>query len=117
MIFLNHHTTGDGMLAAIKLLEAMRASGQPLSKLATVMTVFPQCLINVDVTAKPAIDTVDAIVAAIAEVEAKLGDTGRVLVRYSGTQPQCRVMVEGPTGAETQSLCKRIADVVAGELG
>ena len=117
MIFLNHHTTGDGMLAAIKLLEAMRASGQPLSKLATVMTVFPQCLINVDVTAKPAIDTVDAIVSAIADVEAQLGDTGRVLVRYSGTQPQCRVMVEGPTGAETQSLCKRIADVVAGELG
>jgi len=117
MIFLNHHTTGDGMLAAIKLLEAMGGADQPLSKLATVMTVFPQCLINVDVTAKPAIETVDAIVAAISEVEAKLGDTGRVLVRYSGTQPQCRVMVEGPTEAETQSLCKQIADVVARELG
>lgn len=117
MIFLNHHTTGDGMLAAIKLLEAIRASGQPLSKLATVMTVFPQCLINVDVTAKPAIETVDAIMTAIADGEAKLGDTGRVLVRYSGTQPQCRVMVEGPTETETQSLCKQIADVVARELG
>jgi phosphoglucosamine mutase len=117
MIFLNHHTTGDGMLAAIKLLEAMRASGKPLSELATVMTVFPQCLINVNITTKPAIETVDAIVTAIADVETKLGDTGRVLVRYSGTQPQCRVMVEGPTEAETQSYCKKIADVVAGELG
>lgn len=117
MIFLNHHTTGDGMLAAIKLLEAVHTAGQPLSRLAAVMTVFPQCLINVDVRAKPAIETVDAIVAAIAEVEAKLGDTGRVLVRYSGTQPQCRVMVEGPTETETQSFCKQIADVVAGALG
>ncbi|BBO73557.1 phosphoglucosamine mutase [Desulfosarcina widdelii] len=117
MIFLNYHTTGDGMLAAIKLLEAVHAAGKPLSELATVMTVFPQCLINVDVTAKPAVDTVDAIVTAIAGVEAKLGDKGRVLVRYSGTQPQCRVMVEGPTEAETQSFCKQIADVVAGELG
>ena len=117
MIFLNHHTTGDGMLAAIKLLAAVRAAGKPLSELATVMTVFPQCLINVDVTAKPAIETVDAIVTAIADVEAKLGDRGRVLARYSGTQPQFRVMVEGPTEVETQSLCKQIADVVARELG
>ncbi|WP_319525397.1 phosphoglucosamine mutase [uncultured Desulfosarcina sp.] len=117
MIFLNHHTTGDGILAAIKLLEAMRSAGRPLSELATIMTVFPQCLINVDVTAKPAIETVDTIVTAIADVEAQLGDKGRVLVRYSGTQPQCRVMVEGPTEAETQSFCKQIADVVARELG
>jgi len=117
MIFLNHHTTGDGMLAAIKLLEAVRAAGKPLSELATLMTVFPQSLINVDVKAKPALETVGAIVAAIAEVEARLGDKGRVLVRYSGTQPQCRVMVEGPTKSETQSFCKQIADVVAGELG
>jgi len=117
MIFLNYHTTGDGMLAAIKLLEAVRTAGKPLSELATVMTVFPQSLINVDVKAKPALETVGAIVAAIAEVEARLGDKGRVLVRYSGTQPQCRVMVEGPIKPETQMLCKQIADVVAGELG
>ena len=117
MIFLNHHTTGDGMLAAIKLLEAMRAVGRPLSELATIMTVFPQCLINVNVTTKPAIETVKDIVTAINEVEVKLGDTGRVLVRYSGTQPQCRVMVEGPTEVQTQSFCKEIADVVARELG
>ncbi len=117
MIFLNHHTTGDGMLAALKLMQAVQSSGKPLSELATVMTVFPQCLINVDVTSKPAIDTIDAVMRAIRTVEAELGDGGRVLVRYSGTQPQCRVMVEGPTQQETQSFCRQIASAVAKALG
>jgi phosphoglucosamine mutase len=117
MIFMNHHTTGDGMLAAIKLIEAAQSSAKPLSQLATVMTVFPQCLINVDVQTQPEIDTVDAITREIASVEAALGGSGRVLVRYSGTQPQCRVMVEGPNQKQTRSLCQRIADVVARELG
>ena len=117
MIFLNHHTTGDGMLAALKLMQAMRSSGKPLSELATVMTVFPQCLINVDVTSKPEIDTIDAVMQAIHSVENDLGDNGRVLVRYSGTQPQCRVMVEGPTEQETKSFCQQIASEVAKELG
>ena len=117
MIFLNHHTTGDGLLAAIKLMEAMRRSRKPLSALAKVMTVFPQCLINVDVTAKPPIESIEAIRQEIEQVEKELGDTGRVLVRYSGTQPQCRVMVEGPTEAETNTLCRRIASVVERVLG
>ena len=117
MIFLNHHTTGDGMLAALKLMAAMQISGKPLSDLATVMTVFPQCLINVDVKSKPAIDTVDALMQVIESVENELGDQGRVLVRYSGTQPQCRVMVEGPTEKETEAFCRQIAEVVERELG
>ena len=117
MIFLNHHTTGDGMLAALKLMEAMQSSGRPLSDLATVMTVFPQCLINVDVKSKPAIETIDEVVRAIETVESKMGEQGRVLVRYSGTQPKCRVMVEGPTEQETDAFCRMIAEVVARELG
>ncbi len=117
MIFLDHHTTGDGMLAALKLMQAMRSSGQPLSQLATVMTVFPQCLINVDVKSKPKIDTLDKVVQAIRTVENELGDSGRVLVRYSGTQPQCRVMVEGPTATLTESYCQQIASEVAKALG
>ena len=117
MIFLNHHTTGDGMLAALKLIEAMRSSSKPLSELAEVMSVFPQCLINVDVQFKPPIDSVDALQQEIERVEKQLGDRGRVLVRYSGTQPQCRVMVEGPSDAETQKLCRQIAAVVERELG
>jgi phosphoglucosamine mutase len=117
MIFLNHHTTGDGMLAALKLMQAMRSSGKPLSELATVMTVFPQCLINVNVKSKPEIDTIDAVMRAIQTVENQLGGSGRVLVRYSGTQPQCRVMVEGPTEQETKSFCQQIASEVSKALG
>lgn len=117
MIFLNHHTTGDGMLAALKLIEALQASGKSLSELASVMSVFPQCLINVDVKAKPPIETVHKLTQEIEKVEKQLGDKGRVLVRYSGTQPQCRVMVEGPTKAETKSLCRQIASVVQQEMG
>lgn len=117
MIFLNHHTTGDGMLAALKLLETMQSAGRPLSELATIMTVFPQCLINVDVRSKPKIDTVDSVMQAIETVETQLGKRGRVLVRYSGTQPKCRVMVEGPSEKETHAFCMEIASVVAKELG
>ena len=117
MIFLNHHTTGDGMLAALKLMQALQSSGKPLSELAMVMTVFPQCLINVDVKSKPEISTMDAIMDEISSVEKELGNKGRVLVRYSGTQPQCRVMVEGPSEQETQKLCQRIANVVGQTLG
>lgn len=117
MIFLNHHTTGDGMLAALKLMEAVRSSGKTLSQLAAVMTVFPQSLINVDVQAKPEIATIDAVMRAIAKAENELGGKGRVLVRYSGTQPQCRVMVEGPTEQKTNDLCRHIAEVVRRELG
>jgi phosphoglucosamine mutase len=117
MIFLDHHTTGDGMLAAIKLLEAMHAFRAPLSELAKLMTVLPQCLVNVDVKTKPAIESNQPIADIIADVEGKLAENGRVLVRYSGTQPKCRVMVEGPTERETQEFCQKIAEVVARELG
>jgi phosphoglucosamine mutase len=117
MIFLNDHTTGDGMLAGLKLLDAIKASGKALSKLSQVMTVYPQCLINVEVQSKPDLETVDGIVRTIAYVEERLGKNGRVLVRYSGTQPQCRVMVEGPTKKETQAYCGQIAIAVKEALG
>lgn len=117
LIFLNHHTTGDGIITAIQVLKAMKAEGRPLSELAKVMTVFPQKLININVASKPDISTVPAITGVIAEVEGKLGEKGRVLVRYSGTQNMCRVMVEGPTHDETERYCKQIAEVVKGAIG
>jgi phosphoglucosamine mutase len=98
-------------------MEAMQSSRKSLSELSTVMTVFPQSLINVDVKSKPPIDSIDAVKQAIAMVEKQLGNKGRVLVRYSGTQPQCRVMVEGPTEQQTHALCRQIAAVVTRELG
>jgi len=117
IIFLDHHTTGDGMLSAIQLLAAMKKEGKPMSELSKVMRVYPQVLINLTVKEKPDIETVPEIVEAIGEVEDKLGDEGRVLVRYSGTQPMCRVMVEGPTQEETEKYCKKIAEVVEKKLG
>ena len=112
LIFLKHHTTGDGLITALQILAALKKEGRPLSELARIMSVFPQMLINIDVKRKPEIETVPEIMAAIKKAEKALGDKGRVLVRYSGTQNMCRVMVEGPTKKETETHCRRIADVV-----
>jgi phosphoglucosamine mutase len=117
MIFLEHHTTGDGILTAMQLLAAMLKSGKPLSELARLMDVFPQKLINVDVKSKPPVESVPAIVEAVKEVEAALGEEGRVLVRYSGTQNMCRVMVEGPTKEITDRYAAQLADVVKAAIG
>jgi len=117
MIFLDHHTTGDGIITALQLIAAMIKENKPLSELAKMMEIFPQKLINVPVKSKPDLSTVPQVVAAIQQTEAELGDRGRVLVRYSGTQNACRVMVEGPTDELTQKYCKQIADVVKAALG
>ncbi|MFH1950966.1 MAG: phosphoglucosamine mutase [Pseudomonadota bacterium] len=112
MIFLKHHTTGDGILTAMQLIAAMISQDRPLSELAAMMDVFPQKLINVEVTRKPEISSVPQVVVAIKEVETQLGEQGRVLVRYSGTQNMCRVMVEGPTDDLTEKHCRQIAEVI-----
>ncbi len=116
-IFLDHHSTGDGMLTALKVLEALRHAGLPLSRLAQLMRRFPQVLINVDVVEKPPLETLDAVCGEIRRAESELGTQGRVLVRYSGTQPQCRVMVEGPSESLTTALCRRIAAAVEAQIG
>lgn len=117
IIFRDVHTTGDGLLAGLRLLEAMRSAGEPLSRLSGIMTVFPQELINVDVRSKPDLSSIPEIVTAIEKAEKVLGSQGRVLVRYSGTQNQCRVMVEGPDKETTTKLCRGIADVVGRMIG
>lgn len=117
MIFRDVHTTGDGLMAALRLLTAIQAARQPLSELARLMTVYPQVLVNVNVKAKPAIETMPEITTAIQKVENALGNQGRVLVRYSGTQNKCRVMVEGPTLEKTNACCQEIVAVVRSVLG
>ena len=112
IIFLDHHTTGDGIIAGIQLIASMIEEKKPLSELATTMEVFPQKLINVEVKTKPMVSTVPQVVDAIRQVESELGDQGRVLVRYSGTQNLCRIMVEGPSDDLTEKYCKQIADEV-----
>lgn len=117
MIFAEHHTTGDGLLTGLMLIEAIQAQSKSLSQLKTVMTPFPQILMNVPVKSKPRLDDVPKIRDAIRKVEKELGESGRVLVRYSGTESLCRVMVEGPTIEKTRLFCREIADVVTRELG
>jgi phosphoglucosamine mutase len=117
MIFLDHQITGDGILTALKLLEALKDESKPLSELSKIMDLFPQVLINVEVKNKPDISSVPQITEAIKAAEKNLAGKGRVLVRYSGTQPLCRVMVEGPTRKTTEKYCQEIADKVKEQIG
>ncbi|MDL1964281.1 MAG: phosphoglucosamine mutase [Deltaproteobacteria bacterium] len=117
MIFLDHQTTGDGILTALKLIDAIKDESKPLSELVKIMDVFPQVLINVEVKNKPDILSVSQITEIIKAVEKNLAGKGRVLVRYSGTQPLCRVMVEGPTLKITGKYCREIADKVKEQIG
>ena len=105
VIFLDKHSTGDGIISALQLLAVVRASGKKLSELAEIFTTAPQTLVNLIVREKPPLESLPEVAAAIASAEASLAGRGRVLVRYSGTQPMCRVMVE----AESQSACDSIA--------
>jgi len=117
IIFHDYHTTGDGIVSALQLLAIMRETGKSLSNLAEVMTVFPQVLINIDVSEKPPLQEIGALQTAIAEAEAELADQGRVLIRYSGTQPMCRVMVEGPSQEQTTTIAEHLAQVVKNSIG
>ena len=117
VIFLNHHTTGDGIITALQLLWAIKRSGRPLSELARVMTPSPQKIINVNVKSKPPLEELAEVQRATKEAEAELNGKGSVLIRYSGTQSMCRVMVEGPTEELTLRLTQRLADVVQKCIG
>jgi phosphoglucosamine mutase len=117
MIFLDNHTTGDGMLSAIKLLEIITESDRSLKELAKVMKIYPQVLMNVEVSSKPDVFEIPEIAKIINDVEQQLGQDGRVLVRYSGTQSLCRVMVEGPSEELTKDCCNQIVSVVEKVIG
>ena len=117
MIFLDRHTSGDGILTGLRLIETMLETGRPLSELSKIMKVYPQILKNVKIKEKVDIYTFPEIAAVIRDVETRLDGKGRVLVRYSGTQPLCRVMVEGPDRDITEQLCDRIIDVIAELIG
>jgi phosphoglucosamine mutase len=117
IIFRRHHTTGDGIVAGLQLLGAMRFYGRPLSELAQVMTVMPQTTINVDVAFKPSLEEIPRLPEAMGEAERLLGDEGRILVRYSGTQSMCRVMVEGSDSEVIRGIAGRLADIICQEIG
>ncbi|MEK2534446.1 phosphoglucosamine mutase [Tetragenococcus halophilus] len=117
MVFFDLNTTGDGMLSGIQLLNIMKQTGKKLSELAANVTIYPQKLVNIRVSDKYGAMEVPAIKKIIDDVEAKLGDQGRILVRASGTEPLLRIMAEAPTDEEVDYYVNQIAEVVRNEIG
>jgi phosphoglucosamine mutase len=113
LVFLDWATTGDGLLTGLALLSRMSATGASLAELASVLHRLPQTLVNVPVTNRLAVVESDEVARAVNEVEAELGDSGRVLLRPSGTEQLVRVMVEAPTQEQADSVAARLVEVVA----
>ena len=118
VIFLDYATTGDGQLTALQVLRIMKKTGKKLSELASCMTVYPQTMINVRVSkmGKARFADDEEVANAIAQAEKQLGNTGRVLVRVSGTEPLVRVMLEGENKKQIETLAKEIAEVIKSRL-
>jgi len=112
VVLPSHATTGDGLLTALHLMGRMARTGQSLADLATIMTKLPQVLINVPVSDRGAVGAAESVQAAVRAAEETLGDTGRVLLRASGTEPLIRVMVEAATSDVAESVAHRVAAVV-----
>ena len=117
VIFMEHNTTGDGLITALQIGSAVKRSGRALSELRTVMTRYPQVLVNVPVKDKGLLGASSAVSAAIHAAEEELGGDGRVLVRASGTEPLVRVMAEAPDGDAAATVVERLVEVVRAELG
>lgn len=117
VIFRDYATTGDGLLTALRLVEAVTATGRTLDELTADFVSYPQTLKKVKVRSKPALETVPAVAEAIAEAERALGAEGRIVVRYSGTEPVARVMIEGARQEEIEAHADRILASIERELG
>jgi phosphoglucosamine mutase len=117
IIFLDHCTTGDGTLSALQLLGIIQRTGQSLHDLAKVMEVYPQTLINVKVREKKDLKEIPPIFQAIRAAEKKLLEHGRILIRYSGTEPKLRVMCEGEDQLEIEAIAQEIAALIETHLG
>jgi phosphoglucosamine mutase len=113
LVFLDHATTGDGLLTGLALMSRMSATGRSLAELASVVQRLPQTLINVPVRDRMAVSESDEVAEAVNAVEEELGDSGRVLLRPSGTEQLVRVMVEAPTQEQADEVATRLAEVVA----
>ncbi len=116
IIFLDDHTTGDGLLTALKIASLVALCG-PLDRLIRGMKVFPQTILNVPVREKPALETLPAVAQSLAEAERALGTKGRVVLRYSGTEPLARVMVEAERQADVERYSRAIADAIRASIG
>ena len=117
MIFLAHNTTGDGIISALQVLAIMQKSGKSLSELASVMRPLPQILVNVRVRERLPLEQLPDVQRLIEDVERRLGDAGRVLIRYSGTEPLMRIMLEGQDQDEITGMANQIGELVKSSIG
>lgn len=112
IIFSKYASTGDGILTSLKMMEVMLARKLPMSKLAKPLKIYPQVLENVRVTDKKAVQSDEVVQATVKKVAEELGDTGRILVRESGTEPVVRVMVEAPDHDTCQKYVDEIVSMI-----
>jgi len=117
LIFLDHNTTGDGLVSALQVLRIMKETDKSLSELTTFVTQYPQVVLNVKITAKPPLESLQEVQREMKRIEEQLKGRGRVLVRYSGTEMVCRVMLEGPNHKEVQEMANRIAEKIKQAIG
>jgi phosphoglucosamine mutase len=117
IIFLDHNTTGDGLISALQVLCIMKQANSPLSELAGCMKTYPQVLVNVKVRERKDLASVPEIARRISDIEKKLDGSGRLLVRYSGTEPKVRVMIEGEDQQEIKALAEDLAEIIKEKLG
>ncbi len=117
VIFLDRSTTGDGLISALQLLAVMKETGKSLRELARCLTKCPQVLVNVEIREKPPLGSIPGLDARIKEIEARLDGRGRVLVRYSGTEPLARVMLEGEDREEIEAMAKSLVPIIQRAIG
>jgi phosphoglucosamine mutase len=117
VVFLDHNTTGDGLLTGLQALAIMRRTGQPLSRLVAGIERFPQVLLNVAVAEKRPLDSLPSVSEAIRKVEKELDGRGRVVIRYSGTESKVRVMVEGDDEVRVREYARDLAELLRHTLG
>ncbi|MDH4152384.1 MAG: phosphoglucosamine mutase [Nitrospira sp.] len=116
-IFLDHNTTGDGLISALQILSLMKRSKKPLSELAKAMSAVPQILVNLRVKQKPDLESIPEIDQAIQDNNRRLNGSGRVVIRYSGTEPLLRIMVEGEHASVVKEVADDLARVVQAHIG
>ena len=117
IIFLDHTTTGDGIISALQLIAVMRRENRPLSELTGVMRTYPQVLLNVKVREKRDVKSMPRVATLLEETESELGDEGRVFIRYSGTESLARITVEGIDGGRIKVMADNLAEAMREELG
>ncbi len=117
VVFLDHNTSGDGLITALQVLAIMRRKGRMLSELTTDFVRYPQILVNIPVTEKKPVEDLPEFVRLRKEVESALGDRGRVLIRYSGTEPLARIMVEGDDEQQIKGYANELAEALRRALG